>query len=370
MPSFWGPELFMPSGDVRTPLDRALRIGLDLFVENRFYPLFSFLFGLGFYLFMKRARDKGAPAEALALRRFFWLLGFGAVHLAFFWFGDILHTYALGGLALLLFERLSPRALWRWALGGLVAGALLFGLPALQLLSVEAGDDPRLAEEAAFDLADPETAAAAIDVYRRGDVWSWLRFRWRTELPLVLGSEGLALVQVLPFMLVGLAFGKLGVAERPAAHRALLNRGLRWALVVWLPLFLLLLWRRLGVSAVGPTVEDWALVLLTGWAMSFVYGLVFFRWVPPALPAWTAPIVAVGRMAFTNYILQTVLAVGLMRLFRLYGATTLAEELWAAGAIYGVNVAVSRFWLRRYRFGPLEWLWRMGTYGRWIPLRR
>ncbi|MBT9282281.1 MAG: DUF418 domain-containing protein [Hydrogenibacillus schlegelii] len=190
------------------------------------------------------------------------------------------------------------------------------------------------------------------------------------ELPLVLGSEWLALVQVLPFMLLGLAFGKLGVAERPAAHRALLNRGLRWALVVWLPLFALLLWRRLGVSAVGPTDEDWALVLLTGWAMSFVYGLVFFRWVPPALPAWTAPIVAVGRMAFTNYILQTVLAVGLMRLFRLYGATTLAEELLAAGAIYGVNVAVSRFWLRRYRFGPLEWLWRMGTYGRWISLRR
>lgn len=371
MPAFLGPALFYgPNVGVMSPLDEGIRLFFDLFVENRFYPIFSFLFGLGFYLFMRRAEDRGAAAETLYLRRTALLLLLGLAHLYLLWFGDILHTYALLGFALLFFYRRASKTILIWAAGLMGFGVLLM-LPVLLLsaMGMEMGE----AGDTSMALGDPERAASAIAVYQQGSLGEVLSFRWRVEIPEVWSYEGFSLLQVFPFMLFGFYAGRTGIAEEPGMHRKFLWRLFIGAFAVMLPLVMSVFATRSGRwswGAAQPLIDEvW--VLWSGWAMSLTYLAGFFLWSarPEALRPlfWLAP---VGRMALSNYLLQTILATAAMWGFRLYGRAPLSLGLVLSLMIFVVNVLFSHFWMRRFRFGPLEWLWRMGTYGRRIPLRK
>ncbi|ACB84336.1 DUF418 domain-containing protein [Natranaerobius thermophilus] len=96
-------------------IDRLSAVFIQLFAEGKFYTIFSFLFGLGFYIFISRAEEKGLDSRKLFKRRMLALLGFGILHLILVWYGDILHVYALGGFLLVLFRNKSERSKVRYA---------------------------------------------------------------------------------------------------------------------------------------------------------------------------------------------------------------------------------------------------------------
>ena len=359
------PELLMANAQ-RLPenagaVDVGLRMVLDMFVQTKFYTIFSFLFGAGFFLFISRLEQKGEAVVGKYLRRLFVLLVFGLIHLVF-WFGDILHSYALAGVFLLLFYRRSPAVIRRWAI---VLLALLQIPMGLALLVPDDGQMSRAAY-------DDQLARQAIEVYQNGGWQEWLSFRIQYELPILASNEWLVVLSVLPLFLLGLYAAKIGLFHRPEQHLPAVRRYWRVSFLIGMPL-----------SAMIPLVH-FDIISLPASEMA---RLVFVQWSGLALFVFyitsilllmrkekgrerLAFLEPVGRMALTNYAAQTLLCVTIIDLFHLYGRTPLWAGLLFCLVILPLQALGSRWWLARYRFGPVEWLWRCLTYGAWQPLKR
>src|SRR5690606_1793730 len=181
MPSFHS-AIFMKQMQGYEPVYTGLDYWLDafftLFIDMKFFTIFSFLFGLGFYIFISRAEMKGLGATSLFVRRMLALLLFGLIHLIGLWYGDILHTYALAGLFLLLFYKRKIITMLIWA------GSLLLVYNAFNLLTLlipnsflEQIDLPRTVMESAVS----EYAS----VYQNAGYLEWLSYRLGAELPMI-----------------------------------------------------------------------------------------------------------------------------------------------------------------------------------------
>ncbi|MFD0738881.1 DUF418 domain-containing protein [Lysobacter koreensis] len=348
-------------------LDRVLEPALNLLVTGKFLTLFSLLFGVGFALQMQRADDDADPTSRRRrryLRRLAVLLVIGLAH-AWLWWGDILRYYALLGLLLLPLQRLSTRAL-------AVLGAVLAVVPHPLFAQLFAAAGPALASQ-------EQAHAAALAAF--GDT------RWP---PMLHGNRvfgqwwmakhwGLACT-VAGCLLVGAALGRSGVLRDPAAHPRFWRR-LRLALPLGLLLAVgltLSAYGRLPSPAAGADggiarmglrmLHDAATMLLgLGYLAGFAWLFGRARWRRGL--QWLAP---VGRMALSNYLLQTLAGIALF-----YGVGLGWGPRWglpgllaAWAAVFAAQVALSHAWLARFRFGPAEWAWRSVTYGRRQPLRR
>lgn len=329
--------------------------------------LFSILFGFGFAILTDRAARRGANGSALYLRRILILFAVGAAHLLLLWTGDILHAYAAMGLGLLLTRRLPG-----WAL-------LALGVFFCILFQPLAGDLYK---------------AVVPDAWRsHADVMDAFERRWTVFL----SADYAAYVRMLTFgawdelygQAVGLVFLSLilgrffigawiyrtgwmqDVGARAAAFR-------KWAvilLVVGLTLSVIPpALRGLELRPVPEIRPFYRLVNPTGTlVLALGYGALLAALCQS--PAWRRRLDGLGlagRMALTNYLTHS-----LVFFFVLYGFG-LGWMRWVGPAaclplalvVFGLQIAFSRWWLARFRFGPAEWLWRSATYGRWQPLRR
>lgn len=345
---------------------------IAFFISGKAITTFSMLFGLGFAVQMMRADARGRSIVRHHSRRLAILLVFGAVHGVFLWYGDILAAYALLGFGLLLFRKRRERTLLIWA------GVLIVALPILlssvplvmATASPEAGPDPgaRLAEMAErngellalFASADPAQIV-------RGNL-SMLQRQW-------LSPKSLFLVVLFGVFLLGLYAGRRRLFEHPGAHRALLRR-----LVIY----------GFSIGVVGtaagmmlgsmPPEESMALAWMPlAMTAAFTAGTVPFAlaYIATATlllerPAWRRPLSAfapVGRMALTNYLAQTVICISIYYWGGLVGQAGPLFGLILALVVFPVQMAGSAWWLARFRFGPMEWLWRSLTYGRLQSMR-
>lgn len=361
MPTYLHPSLFLPANGLpagHTPLDEAIRLFLDMFVQTKFYTIFSFLFGAGFYLFMHRAQQKGVPVQPLFLRRMLLLLLMGLLHLYLFWYGDILHTYAIAGLILMLFYNSSKRTVHRWAWSLII---LLQGAMAATLFipggSAEANQS-RLAEQ-------------AIEVYNRGSWSEWLGFRWLYEIPEVLGNEVFALLSVLPLFLFGFSAAREGVFTKADACETSIRRIWRLSLVISIPLVAMIPLLKYGMIRFPASPEMAALVFVNWSGLSlcafYICSLLLLQKKGTRLLKGLA---AVGRMSLTHYLLQTVVFVAIVRIFSLYGSVSLTTGLLASIFLFLCQAEASRWWFSLFAFGPMEWVWRCCTYAKIFPLRK
>lgn len=380
--------------------DRVAEAAIRALAEGKFYVLFSLLFGLGMALQMQRAAEHGrrivgqAPQAETAVgyarverhdtfagyyvRRLLVLLAIGLAHALLLWYGDILTAYALLGFLLLAFRRVSDKALLIWAAVIYTLPIVLFG--ALTALFALARCIPRANAQldqafAQQELVSQMAAAAAVKAYAYG---SWTDIFWQRLADLATLSFGyIAIAPVIAAMfLLGLYVGRRRILHEPEAHLPLL-RGLAY---VGLPLGLAC---NVGftllsefTSRVEPTILRWtayavysvgAPLLAGGYAASLVLLLRSPRCRPRLLP-----LAAVGRMALTNYLLQTVICTTLFYSYGFGLFRGLSPIYYAPLAlfIYLVQIQFSEWWLSRFRFGPLEWLWRTLTYGRPQPFYR
>jgi len=345
-------------------LDQGIRLFFDLFVQAKFYPIFSFLFGAGFYLFINRVEQRDLPSGPLFSRRLLVLLLFGLSHLIFFWHGDILHTYALTGFLLLLFRGRSDGAVLGWAFSLLLMIQLLL---ASQLML---GPGTYLGEQQATGRA---LWGQALNMYQDAPYAQWLLYRLQTEVPVILSNAPGLIPSVLPFFLFGLYAGRRGILQNPENHQVMVNRVWKVSLFCAIPLTLLVALLHFGVLPLGNSqmIAHQLLISLNGVALCFFYLASLVRLLQR--PVWQQrlqPLAAVGRMALTNYLLQTILAVAIIHFFDLFGRLSLTAGLLLSLAIFALQVMASGLWLRRFRMGPMEWLWRTLTYGKAQPLRR
>jgi uncharacterized membrane protein YeiB len=284
--------------------DAAYQRFLFLFVEGRFYPIFSFLFGVGFFLFISRARDKGNNGIVLFLRRVVVLFIFGLIH-ARFHPGDALTVYAVCGLILLPFYYV-PKAL------NLLLGLLL--LVMLSAVSVKV-----------FMALPLVLLGIAAGQYRVFEKITWVQALIFTIAMLVLSAAALIFqyqaMPAAPFQFL--------------SPLAFLKRGIMF----------------------GPIVSG------------FYTGLLVLLLQQKFSRKILTPLKMYGRMALTNYVLQTVLLLAAGYGWHWFGKLTYLESLGICLVIYAVQLTFSSLWLRFFRYGPLEWIWRLLTYGQVLSLR-
>jgi uncharacterized protein len=327
------------------------------------------VFGLGFAIQLMRADSRGEDGGALFLRRLGVLFAIGACHLLLWW-GDVLTTYAVLGVALLAFRRVSDRGLLVWGLALVFVPRIVMAVPAIA--GAVRGALPHPADPAAFDAQ----FRAAVSGH---DYPALVIAHLRKLLYFLSSVAGWYAPWLLGRFLLGTYAGRRRLFERDgAAHLALFRRLLVWGLVctaAGTPVIVLSRTGALARSAV-PLPVQLGLVALTDLALlglAAVYAsAVVLLMQRPGSRRWLLAFAPVGQMPLTAYLGQTVVAT-----FLFYGwGLGLGGQLGSAAclaiavAIYAVQVVACRLWLARFRFGPVEWLWRTLVYGRAQPMRR
>ncbi len=352
-------------------LDDAMEFGLEWLVIGKFYALFSLLFGIGFAIQIGRLEQRG-EGTGRYLRRLFILFLFGLAHLLLLWLGDILALYAAMGAVLLLFRRASDRALLVWA-------AILWTLPILWAAAIHfAGFAP---DEPIFNAAIRTITATGLDVsrgplpvFQSADIAAHLKAHpGEALIRLADLVRQMRFTKVLGMFLIGLWIGRRAIHANAAKYRPLLRRVAIVGLGVGLPLSavkaVLFMWpnESPGIEVAGELFYCLGTpTLALGYAAGFT-----LLWLGARRGA--AEIAApAGRMALTNYLMQTVLQSAIFYGWGLglLGKFGLVIILPLSAAIFALQIAYSRWWLARYRFGPAEWLWRSATYGALQPMRR
>jgi uncharacterized protein len=356
-----------------------LWIAQFVLIDGKMRGLFTLLFGAGVYLFMEKAWARGA-GSALQAWRLAILMVFGLIHFFLIWPGDILFYYALFGLLVLACIRWSVRTQLLVALGGYMLGVLLYAAMMTMPWAITAtglGDAPEMADERASligaiaeTLARSKVPNAAI---ASGDYPALVMHRLSEQWSEPLSNALLFGFETFPLMLLGLALYRLGFFTGGMERGAMLRWG--WAGLIAGALAHLaigLVVRADGFSYYGT------LAAFVGWSVLprlwMVLGLAALLVVyAPSATGWLgARIRAAGRVALTNY-LGTSLA--MMPVFHgwglgLFGQLNRPQLYLVVVLVWAAMLAWSKPWLERYRYGPLEWLWRCLTYRRYFPPAR
>jgi uncharacterized protein len=369
-------------------VDNIIAMLLQALGAGKFLTIFSFLFGLGVFMQIQRCTSRSVAFVPLLLRRLSVLLLIGLMHYLLVGWTDILHVYALLGMLLLFFHRCSARMLL---------------ITAIVLLLLNIGDPKPLVVMAGEKiLASPviETAAAVIDAHSISvdPIKSDLEHDQLSELVAIYASGNYRQIlqanlddfggyvrdfaarwwigSLFPVILLGAYAAKRRILQKVEEHTVLLHRVFWWGLVLGLT--------GSALTLVGETLwDDRTLSFCTLQlksasdvigvrALGFAYASGLLLLLQKRI--WNKrliPLGAVGRTAFTNYLLQTVVAVILFYGvgFGLYGSVNPVLGALIAIVTFIIQILLSRWWLTRFRFGPVEWLWRSLTYGRLQKMR-
>lgn len=335
----------LDAGGWATGPDRVVGVLGEVFFDQKMMALFSLLFGASVVLFIERVGARRRHPVWLSLWRNVLLLGMGLAHTVL-WNGDVLLLYALCSPLVLLLRRLPPRVL-------LILGGVMFATTAGLALLVQRRVNAGSPDDLGFLWVSPDPSSGA------GYVVGWMIL------------DGF--LRALGMMLIGIALYRTGfLAGR--AERATYRRVAVGGLAVGLPLAVAAVIVTLAsgfssdLALVGTAVNTLATPL-----MGVGYGAAVLWWTTKpgaARPALRRRLDAVGRMALTNYLSQTVMGLLVFRVLLDRGELGRATILLIVVAMWAVQLWWSPRWLARFTNGPVEWLWRTATYLRRQPLRR
>lgn len=333
------------------PIDRWLAWFSDTFVSGTAITLFSLLFGVGFALQIRRGPEDPAVVRRY-LRRLLVLLGIGLLH-ALLWWGDILRYYALLGVLLVPMWRVRARTLvW--------AGVLLVVLMPLLM-------QPWLPALLPRQISNAESAARTLVAFVGSDWGSAFQANVERDLRMRIAVWMLP-TYVLGRLMIGMALGRSGVLQDAPNHTRFWKRLLS-AMAICAALILLAtelrssghFWPEGRPGALlGHALRN-ALPLCLGLGYMAGFVLLYLNPIARRGLAWLAP---VGRMALTNYLGQTLIAIALFYGIGLgLGPVSPAGIATTAIVVFAIQAVTSAWWLAHHRHGPMEWLWRRLTYG-------
>ncbi|STZ62932.1 Predicted membrane protein [Moraxella lacunata] len=300
----------------------------SLFFESKFYIIFSFLFGIGFSVQIESLAKKGVNISRFYTKRLAILFIIGLIH-SMFWWGDVLRLYAILGFGLLLYWHLSVKAL-------LVLSALLLILA--QMISIF--------PDVFGEFASPKAS---------DNIFKTLYF---------------ALIKMAPtafaLFLLGRVVGKIGLLKNLADKKSLMKKVIIIGLIIWASLtgMLALLSDPYHPMATLPkTLSDMALssVYLAVLGLLLVYH---------KFALFTQSLANVGKLALTNYVCHTVICVFIFQGLNYQGKLQMGGLLVIALLIFIGQMTFSHFWVKRFNYGLLEWLWRSLTIGQWQKLMK
>jgi uncharacterized protein len=345
------------------PIDRAVRWLVAFVFETKFYLLFSFLFGYSVTLQMTAAEQSGKAFVPRMLRRLLGLWLIGAAHAVWLFHGDILCTYAVLGLLLLQLRRQSDaQAVRRACVFTLMPAAAMAVIGGLQIqagATVEMGDAAARASAAQMAWLGTPATVVAQRLRELGQTW-WI-------VVLIQGPCALAM-----FML-GFAAGKRRMFARLDRYRGLWRSLIGWGLAVGLPGALFYATTMVYRIGSGWDIVGLAVSLLTAPFLSAAYiGLAMMLFERAGGMRIAGLLAPAGRMALSNYLMQSLLCALIFTAYGLgwMGRVSPAGCVLIASIIFAGQLAASRLWLRRFSYGPVEWVLRALTVGAWPAMRR
>ncbi len=420
---------------------------VKVFIEGKFYKLFSLLFGMGFAVMLLNAQQAGRPFGAWFSRRMLALFIFGMAHMFFLWGGDILHDYAVAGMLLLGFVFLlrtkklskydSPAAFAKTGLTIMLlpivislGAAIFFGVTRDNSVVVEEGEqrvtvrqqsdemidafkltpeflnshlnseDPSNAEDAEPEeeidedqLTTEQKIARRIEerferhkeseltlhkeafLFSQADYWHVTQYRLSSGLQSLATTPMMAFVVCLPLFMIGYWLVASGRLSEPQRHQAFFNTlcwgGLGLGLMLNVVCVYILLnpltEQSLELTAIGYNLFFYSQIILCFGYFGMFVKLATKPWFIRSF-SWLAPL---GRMALTNYISHSIILTSIFYGYAggMFGKIDRMEQIAIAIAILFCQVIICKIWLKHFRFGPLEWLWRSITYLKWQPLK-
>ena len=344
-------------------VDRIVRFLQYMLVDGKFYTIFSLLFGVGFALILSR------HPVSLFVRRMVILVAIGACHLMFIWSGDILLLYAIGGLLLSLLLQLKDKMLL-WLAACLILipvgldalteyDGINFAGPFYNLWWKEASRQGITEENFATWLRDADSYPQMFAFLLQGAYERMWEFVSGHRLPKVVG-----------LFIIGYLIGKHRLYAKLDEYYSWLRRLCKYALAWGLLASALYAWSATEGHPLGLTIHSllYAVsVIPLAFGYISLFCLLFMRCPTNSLFSWLA---APGRMALSNYLSQSLIGVLLFYGigFGLGCSMGLVYIELTALTMFAVQIVVSGWWLQCFRFGPLEWIWRMLTYGNYFKL--
>lgn len=358
---------------VQGPFDQVVDFFINLFLRGKFFALFSLLFGLGFFIQMDRAAHRGVDFRLRFVWRLLILMTIGYLH-HMFYRGDILTIYAVLGLVLVFFHKVSDK----WLITIIVL--IFLGVPRFVIFLLHGSEN--LFSSMEF-LPDSPQLMVYFTTLTSGSLWSVFESNategmlMKADFQLGIFSRGYL---TFAFFLVGLMLGRMRFFENTTRYTKQLKKALKWSvagllIVVAASTILLFTYDTSGITGldswlvmIGLTLYDLlnlalTIIVLCLFILTFhkIRGARFFSHFIPY-----------GRTALTNYVLQSVIGTAI---FYGWGLGLLGEirNIHTFSIAFGIvvlQIVVSKWWLSQFRYGPLEWIWRVLTYGRLFPARK
>jgi len=348
--------------------DVAAQFLIDFLFQGKFISIFSFLFGMGFAIQLSRAEARGVKFLSFYPRRLLALAIFGIIHGILIWAGDILLTYAITGAILLLFRNKQQKTLLWWA-GGLFSIPIVVGSTFLSLYYTRFR--PHFMNPKPADMTK---IYAIIQIYAHGTVHQILKQNWVEWKGFLIAQ--LFSIYAVGLFLLGMWVWRSGIVQRLPEYRPVLKRVCAWCI----PIGLIFNFFGAYENAVVPDGKFTFALAVSSMvhflgahvlAAGYISGLALI-FLNVNLRRFIAPFAAVGRIALTDYLMQSVLCTLFFYHYTtgLYGRVGPAMALIPTVVLYSAQVVFSNWWLRHYRFGPMEWLWRGLTYGKFPSMRK
>lgn len=348
--------------------DVIVQTFINAFIQGKFITIFSFLFGMGFAIQFSRAEARGARFLGFYPRRLIALAILGLIHGILIWGGDILLTYALAGAILLLFRKRKQKTLLWWAGSLFCVPIVLF--TTFLCLYYSRFRRPWMVPKP----PDLNKVQTVINIYAHGTIpqifhQNWVE--WKQQLPFQLFA-----LYAVGLFLLGMWVWRAGIVQRLDAYKPILKRVCVWCL----PLGAAISTFSAIVQAVLPpnSMSLWGffagITFLPGahiLAAGYISGLALI-FLDENRRRFLLPFAAIGRTALTNYLAESVLCTLFFYRYTtgLYGRVGPAWGLVPTVVLYAAQVWFSIWWLQRYRFGPVEWLWRWITYWKMPAMRK
>ncbi|GGG07375.1 membrane protein [Dokdonia pacifica] len=337
----------------------------QLFFYGKFFPIFSLLFGVGISIQLVSLKRKGIPMSFF-FRRMGALFLFGVAHILFLWSGDVIHIYAFLGLCTLLLVQLKPKQL-------IIIALVIFLFPfygsLFEWITAALGYQP----EVYLKSYTPETIETTI---REGSYVDGMQLRMQEYK----SNLAVLFVSLMPIaftmFILGLTIGKKGWLQdiprgiqrikKPVLWIAVLSNVYRviflfflWETEIWKVPF----WRTLFIY--GMQISDTLMALFLVWLVVYAFQYAFWK-------KLLSPLQYAGRMALTNYLLQSFIGLLIFSSVGLQWYQTLSpiQTMGVAMGVFIVQVLLSKLWLSFFQFGPLEWIWRCISYWKVLEIRK
>jgi uncharacterized protein len=356
--------------------DLLSMIFIKIFFEGKFYMLFSLLFGYGFYIFMKKSTTNGSSIAPVFARRINILLVFGLLHVLLLWAGDILVWYALYGFLLMAFRKVSNKGLIKWAIALPLIPITIVGF----IVLYSGFQQSQMGAEYSASIAEKLQAsqaffAEATAVYSTGTFTQIMAMRIREYIEAL--AAGFISFSLLAAFLIGYWAARNEIIVKFKEKIYFWRKAVIVGACIGIPLQIPLVYYHL--QSTNFIVIDYTTLIyffsyiVGGFFLSLFYiASIVLLTTNGKLTAFIRFLSPVGRMALTNYLLHSIICTTIFYGYGLgmFGQFNHLQGILLTMAIFIMQIPLSWYWLKTFRYGPMEWLWRSLTYGKLQPMSK